>query len=265
MRVRRHLPPGIDWGALTRPLARILRQRRAVVALAVFAGTGLAGYAVAAILLFPAPIFAASQRVPRVIGLTAEAAREALTQAQLKPEEAERVRHPSYPAGTVAWQDPPPDMMVPQGASVALSVSVGPPRIPVPDVSGHNAAVARLLIESAGLRVSDVDTAQTAAPPGVVVNTRPPAGTAVTTGGGRGVTLVVSAGAPTITVPDLNGLKLEEARLVLEESGLALGTYFQRTAGAARPETIIEQRPAAGTLAAPGTAVHVVLARRGGP
>ncbi|HWP35982.1 MAG TPA: PASTA domain-containing protein [Gemmatimonadales bacterium] len=263
MRVRRHLPPGINWGAITRPLARLVRGRSALVAVAVFLAAALTGYAVAAVVLFPAPIFSASQRVPRVVGLTLDAAREALTQAQLKLEESERIRHATYAAGTVVWQDPPPDVLVPQGTSVALSVSTGPPRIPVPDVAGHNEPVARLVIEAAGLRVSDVDTAQTAAPKGVVVNTRPPAGTALATG--RGVTLVVSAGAPTITVPDLTGLVLDEAQKVLQESGLALGTYFQRTASAARPGTVIEQRPAPGTLAAAGTAVHVVLARRGGP
>jgi serine/threonine-protein kinase len=263
MRVRRHLPPGINWAGLTAPLVRLARRRGALVAVAAFLGAALVGYAVAALVLFPAPIFAASQRVPRVLGLTLEAAREALALAQLKPEESERIRHPTYAAGTIVWQDPPPDVLVPQGTSVALSVSTGPPRIPVPDVAGHNEPVARLLIEAAGLRVSGVDTAQTAAARGVVVNTRPPPGTALATG--RGVTLVVSAGAPTIAVPDLSGLLLEEARKVLEESGLALGTYFQRTASAARPGTVIEQRPASGTLAAAGTAVHVVLARRGGP
>jgi serine/threonine-protein kinase len=74
----------------------------------------------------------------------------------------------------------------------------------------------------------------------------------------------VSVGAPTIVVPDLAGLTLEEARAVLEQAGLTLGTYFRR-ASSARPGTIVEQRPAAGTLAAPGVAVDVILARRGGP
>jgi serine/threonine-protein kinase len=246
-----------------RRLTGAFRRRRTTLTIAVFVGSAILGYAVAAFLLFPAPIFAASQTVPRVLGMTVEAAREALTRAQLEAREVEQIRHPSYPAGTVAWQDPPPDMTVPQGTTVSLSISSGPPRIPVPDVAGHNEAVARLLIEAAGLRVSDVDTALTALPAGVVVNTRPPSGTAMTAG--RGVTLVVSAGAPTITVPDLIGLLLEEADSVLQESGLALGTSFQRTTAAARQATIIEQRPAAGTLASPGTQVHVVLARRGGP
>ncbi|HEX9581211.1 MAG TPA: PASTA domain-containing protein [Gemmatimonadales bacterium] len=263
MRIRRHLPAGMDWGAVTGPWARWFRGHGLVAPLAVFMVAALVGYGAAAFFLFPAPIFASSQRVPRVIGLTAEEAGTALTAAQLKPEQGEPIRHPTYAAGVVAWQDPPPDVMVPQGTGVALAVSVGPPRIPVPDVSGHAGAVAQLVIESSGLRVGAYDTAQTAAPRGVVVNTRPPAGTVLSAG--RPVTLVVSGGAPTITVPSVLGLAIAEAGTALEQSGLALGTYFWRTAGAARPGTVIEQRPAAGTLAAPGTAVHVVLARQGVP
>jgi serine/threonine-protein kinase len=263
MRVRRHLPAGINWTRLVPPVGRWFRGSRTMVALVLFLVSAGVGYAIAAIFLFPAPIFAASQRVPRVIGMTAEEASTTLTAAQLAPDQAEQIRHPTYPPGVVAWQDPPPDVMVPQGTSVLLVVSAGPPRIPVPDVAGHAAAVAQLLIESSGLRVGGYDTAQTAAPRGVVVNTRPTAGT--TLSAGRGVTLVVSGGAPTITVPAVLGLRLEDAGLALEQSGLALGTYFWRTASSATPETVIEQRPGAGTLAAPGTAVHVILARRGTP
>ena len=78
------------------------------------------------------------------------------------------------------------------------------------------------------------------------------------------MTLVVSIGAPTITVPDLRGLTLEEARPILEQVGLTLGTYFRRTAPET-PGTIIQQTPQPGTLSAPGAAVDLILARRGTP
>jgi len=259
MRVRRHLPAGINWGAGWAELGR--RLRRSGVGL--YAGTFLAalvvGYAVAALVLFPAPIFATSKRVPRVIGMTLDDARQAVTNAGLSAERAEDVRHASAPAGTVVWQDPPAGVVVPQGSAVQLSVSQGPPRIPVPDVVGYEESTGRMLIEAAGLRVA-VDPAQTAAPKGVIVNTRPPAGATLVPGGR--VTMVVSIGAPTITVPDLIGLTLEEARPILEQVGLTLGTYFRRTSSE-RPGSIIQQTPAAGTLSAPGAAVDVILARRG--
>lgn len=262
MRFRRHLPRGISWDALGTRIAgapALLGRRSVMLAAGFFVAAFLAGYALAALVFFPTPIFAASKAVPRVIGMTSDKAREALVQLELKPETPEQVRHPTAPAGTVVWQDPPAGVVVTQGTSVQFSVSVGPQRIPVPDVAGYDAQVARLLVESAGLRVGGVDSTQTASPKGVTVNTRPPAGTALVPGGR--VTLVVSVGAPTIPVPSLMGLTREEARVVLEQAGLILGTYVHRTMSGVRPETVIEQRPAPGTLSAPGTTVQIVLAR----
>jgi serine/threonine-protein kinase len=261
MRVRRHLPRGTNWEAVRRSIFPRLARRQFWVLAAGLLGSFLAGYLVAAVLLFPAPIFAASKTVPRVLGLPLERAREVLAEAQLKPLDPIPVRHPTAPRQSVVWQDPPPGVTVPEGTTVELSVSVGPQRIPVPDVAGYEAKIAELLLEAAGLRVGRIDSAQTAAPPGVTVSTRPSAGTPVLPGGR--VTLVVSAGAPTIQVPHLIGLTLSEARASLEQAGLALGTYFSRGGTSARPGTVIDQRPAGGTLAAPGTAVHVILARGG--
>ena len=73
----------------------------------------------------------------------------------------------------------------------------------------------------------------------------------------------MSVGAPTLSVPDLNGLTLDEAREILEVAGLALGSTQARTSNAAEPGLIIEQNPAAGTLAAPGAAVRVIIVRGG--
>ncbi|GIW51901.1 MAG: hypothetical protein KatS3mg081_1256 [Gemmatimonadales bacterium] len=261
MRVRRHLPRGPDWAAVWRGIFDRLARRRFWVIAASLGGAFLAGYLVAAVFLFPAPIFAASKAVPRVLGLPLERARAVLEEAQLKPSDPIPVRHPTAPPQTVVWQDPPPGVTVPEGTTVELSVSVGPQRIPVPDVAGYEAKVAQLLVEAAGLQVGRIDSVQTAAARGVIVSTRPPPGTPIVPGGR--VTLLVSVGAPTIQVPNVIGLTLSEARASLEQAGLTLGTYFSRGGSTARPGTVIDQRPAAGTLAAPGTAVHVILARGG--
>jgi serine/threonine-protein kinase len=260
MRFRRHVPAGINWRGAWASLTRDRRGRGLLTYAGTFLGAAAVGYAIAALIFFPAPIFAASKSVPRVIGMNLEAAQAAIAGAGLTTDRADDVRHPTAPPGTVVWQDPPPDVVVPQGSSVHLEVSQGPQRIPIPDVVGYEQAIARNLMEAAGLTVS-VDSAQTAAPKGVVVNTRPPAGRALVPG--TRVTLVVSVGAPTIPIPDLTGLTLEEARAVLEQAGLTLGTYFRRTSDQ-RPGTVIEQRPLPGTLGAPGVAVDVIVARSGG-
>jgi serine/threonine-protein kinase len=119
--------------------------------------------------------------------------------------------------------------------------------------------LAARLIEAAGLTVSRVESLQAPSPRGVVMLTRPPAGAILAPG--AAVAIVVSRGAPTIGVPNLLGLLQADARTRLELEGLRLGTVTrQRTADAA-PGTVVGQQPAAGTLAASGTVVDIVVAR----
>jgi len=217
------------------------------------------GYLIAAIFVFPAPLFPHHQEVPRVLGMTIAEARTAVTTARFVPSDAGSEPHPFAPVGTVIWQDPPPGVEAPSAMHVALTVSSGPPRVPVPDVTGLEGGLATRLINAAGLTVSKVESVQAAFPTGLTMVTRPAAATALAPRSGVG--LVISRGAPTITVPDLIGLSVGDARTKLEGLGLELGGVTRRRTTESTPGTIIAQRPAAGTLAAPGTNVDVVSAR----
>ena len=98
-----------------------------------------------------------------------------------------------------------------------------------------------------------------AGPRGLALQTQPPAGTAVAPG--AGLTLIVSRGAPSIAVPDLLGMTPADARTRLELDGLELGAITRRRTPDAPAGTVMAQRPAAGTLAAPGTVVDIIVAR----
>jgi serine/threonine-protein kinase len=159
----------------------------------------------------------------------------------------------------VIWQDPPADVVAPEGTKITLITSAGPPKIPVPDVAGLDAALAQSMVAAAGLVVSQVESVQAASPTGLAMMTRPPAGTALAPG--AGLTVVISRGAPTIAVPDLLGMASADARTKLENQGLQLGTVTRRRTNDGSPGTVVAQSPAAGTLAAPGTVVDIVVAR----
>ncbi len=186
-------------------------------------GALLGGYLTAYLLLFPAPLLHGHGVVPRVLGL-------------------------------------PPGVSAPAGLRVTLVSSEGPPKIPVPDVAGLSGELARRLIAAAGLTVAaQVESVQAAAAPGIVMLTRPAATSVLSPG--APVTEVVSRGAPTIAVPDLLGLSQADARTRLELDGLDLGTVTRRRTRDANPGTVVGQKPAAATLAAPGTVVDIVVAR----
>jgi serine/threonine-protein kinase len=249
MRITRHMAPMEDFRL----------DRRVFVWLGIAFGTLLAGYLTAYLILFPAPILPGHQEVPRVLGLALSEAQSEIQKAQLQVTDGGAEPHPTAPQGEVIWQDPPPGLIAPEGTKVTLVSSAGPPKIPVPDVAGLELGLAQSLVAAAGLVVSQVESVQAATAPGLAMLTRPPAGTALAPG--AGLTIVVSRGAPTIAVPDLLGMASGDARTRLELEGLQLGTVTRRRTADASPGTVVGQRPAAGTLAAPGTVIDIVVAR----
>ena len=254
MQLRRHVPPLQAWKLPA--LGDLSGARRWGLALV---GAIVAGYLTAYLVLFPAPILHGHDVVPRVLGLSLQEASAALRKAGLQVQDGGSESHPSAPQGTIIWQDPPAGVSAPAGLRVTLVSSDGPSKIPVPHVAGLDGSLAQQLIVAAGLTVAQVESVQAAAAPGVTMLTRPAATTLLAPG--APVTVVVSRGAPTIAVPGLLGLSQADARTRLEQEGLALGTVTRRRSGDATPGTVIAQRPAAGTLAAPGTVVDVVVAR----
>ncbi|HYX82799.1 MAG TPA: PASTA domain-containing protein [Gemmatimonadales bacterium] len=249
MRIRRHFEPFQEFTF----------DQRFWKWIGIGAGMVLLGYLTAFFIIFPAPILPGHHAVPRVLGLTVAEAQAEVRKANLQTVDGGAEPHPSAAAGVVVWQDPPPDVVAPEHTKVTLVSSAGPPKIPVPDVANLDAGLAQSLIQSAGLVVSQVESVQAAAPSGLAMMTRPPAGTALTPG--AGLTIVVSRGAPTIPVPDLLGLGSADARTRLEMEGLQLGTVTRRRTGDAAPGSVVAQSPGAGTLAAPGTVVDIVVAR----
>ena len=260
MRFRRHMPPLSTWAVkMAAPELRV--DRRSALRWAGYCvAAALAGYLVAALLLFPAPILSSRHPVPRVLGLSRTDAMAVLQKAQLQPRDSGLEPHPTAPAGTVIWQDPPPGVDAPTGTRVELVTSNGPSKVAVPDVTGYDATMAQQILAAAGLTVARTDSVQ--APnvaPGLVVITRPPSSSVANPG--TGVVLVINRGAPTIAVPDVVGMSLSDARDRLEGAGLVVGAVTRRRVSGASPGTVIGQQPAAATLAAPGLVVDLIVAR----
>src|SRR5438067_8704306 len=223
MRIRRHFTSLNEKGIS-------FDRRRALTWLGLGVAAVLAGYVTAYLILFPAPILPGHQAVPRVLGLTIAEAQAEVQRSQLQMTDGGAEPHPTAPQGVIIWQDPPPGVTAPAGLRVTLVSSEGPPKIAVPDVTGLEAPLAQRLIAAAGLTAAAVESVQAAAPPGVVMLTRPAATTVLSPG--APVTIVVSRGGPTIAVPDLLGLSQADARTRLEPDGLQVGTVARRRTGA---------------------------------
>lgn len=236
----------------------VTSPRHLIVTAAAAAVLGLSlGYAITALFVFPPHNLAADlTRVPDVVGRTVEEARRRAEREDLALEEVLGIHH-AQPPGTVVAQEPLAGQMTPPGSPVRVTVSLGPPERPVPDVVGLSREQAETILIQAGFEV-EVLRVDASADVGQVVGTRPVPGTPVGLPGG--VRLLVSAGASTVRVPDLAMLSLTEADLTLRRLGLRLGEVAEDSASLAAPGTIMSQSPVAGDEAARGASVSVTVA-----
>ncbi len=245
--------PRFPWSGITRTVT----GRRLVTQLSIIIGATIAGYLVAALWIFPAPLFSESVAVPRVLELDAAEAESRLVAAGLRVRRVGEMPHPRLAAGTVVWQDPPPYSEVGSGAQVELTTSSGLPELAIPDIEGMDGALAMRILLAAGLQMKGVDSVANAAPKGTALATRPVAG--VTRSPTDPITLVVSAGPANATIPNVSGMTVPDARAALFKAGFNIGRItLERSAGL--PEgRILRQRPAAGGLAAKDGRVDLIV------
>jgi eukaryotic-like serine/threonine-protein kinase len=185
VRARRHFPssgPLFQSG----PGRAFLRDMGLVLA------TFIVGYGISALWLSPGSMFSKDHSLPRVLEMPEAKARQQLTELGFRPRlEGERANE-VYAAGVVIWQDPAPGTVLAPNSVVQLVVSSGPASVVVPDVVGLEVPQARTILTAAGIRVGQIDSGAAGQEAGVVLATRPSAGTGRPRG--AAVALVVSRG-----------------------------------------------------------------------
>jgi serine/threonine-protein kinase len=146
--------------------------------------------------------------------------------------------------GSVLEQNPGPQDKIVKGDSITVVLSLGPEVHPVPELEGQELAFAKAQLDALKLKFKQgkgqySDTA----PEGVVLSTDPKAGTELKPG--ETVTLVLSKGKAPITIPDLVGQNINEARRQLSERGLQV---VENSAESDKPaDEVIGQTPKPGT------------------
>jgi eukaryotic-like serine/threonine-protein kinase len=233
-----------------------VRGRNRLRAALILGGAGVAGYLVTCF-AYPAPLVTREHQVVRVLGLPLATAVKELQADGFRPRVEDPEPDPVIPAGNIVWQDPPPETAFPRGGTVHLTPSAGPASVPVPDVASFELDQARQVVEAAGLKVGDVDTLSSSAPAGVVIATRPPIATSHPPG--TAIELVVSRGPADIRVPDVVGLRQEDARQRLEAAGLRVGIVTTRAGGSRQVGIVVEQRPAGGVLSPREARINLVV------
>lgn len=192
--------------------------------------------------------------VPTLAGATAEGAADRLARAGLDVGET-TARAAFGPPGSVVEQDPEGGAYVEPGTTIDLVLAAS--EVTVPDLSSLTLDGAADRLSALRLAVGDVTRHPSDDQTGTVIDQDPAAGRSVPVG--SAVDLVVAAPAER-EVPDLSGMTKVGAEQALAEAELRLGRVDERTSDKERG-TVIDQRPAAGSIVGRDSAVAVVVAK----
>jgi serine/threonine-protein kinase len=221
----------------------------------------LVGYLLATRVLFPAPppprdLIA----VPDVRGVGLASAREQLEAVGLLLGGVDSLLHPSVPAEVILGQSPLPGQVARPSTEVRVTISMGPQRRSVPDVTGLDVSRARIVLETSGFLVR-TDTSESEEPRGRIIEVSPMPGQQVVLPGE--VRLLVSTGPPVVTMPLVLGLEQEAAVMMLDSLGLIVSEVEEVFRFGRDQGIVVEQEPASDTELQRGGTVRLKVGRRG--
>jgi serine/threonine-protein kinase len=156
--------------------------------------------------------------------------------------------------GMVVRFDPPAGTELKRDQVVTVFVSLGHAPVDVPDVTGQSPEQAQANLESLGFTVKRGEDGRSAdVDKGEVMAVSPGPGDGPAPYGSE-LTITVSAGVPLVTVPNVVGMKEEEAAAALQAAGLTVdATKFFGS-------KVRQQQPAAGETVEKGTTVKILVA-----
>jgi eukaryotic-like serine/threonine-protein kinase len=175
-----------------------------------------------------------SRTVPYVIGKNLNDVEKQLSDAGFETVIQDSVYYDSLPRGVVIKQVPDADAVVKVNRTVYVIINrFVAPDVPMPNIIGYSLRNAQYTLESMGLKLGDttsrVDFAKnTVLEISINGNTIKP-GDKVKVGSRIDLVIARGKGEEDISVPKLIGLQVADARVLLEQYGLNLGSIVKNT------------------------------------
>ena len=163
-----------------------------------------------------------------------------------------------YAAGYIYKQSPVSGRTVREGQNVTLTVSLGTQYVTVPDLTNYVQADAEQQLKDLGVSVLVTQAVDTTVASGAVIRTDPAAGSQVAAGSTVVVYISRPQVATTTKVPSLIGMSAEDARTLLVQNHLGLGSQSEQYSDQPMG-TVISQNPAAGATAKLNGRVNIVV------
>uniref|UniRef100_A0A7V3ZUH5 PASTA domain-containing protein n=1 Tax=candidate division WOR-3 bacterium TaxID=2052148 RepID=A0A7V3ZUH5_UNCW3 len=210
-------------------------------------------------LILPAFVKTASEtKVPNLIGLTVEEAREVLKRAKLKLDEKIIYEENNFPAEKIFKQIPEPNTKIKTGRQVKVMVSLGPKFISVPEIYESDLEKTIELLEQYGLKPK-IETIFSPEYESKIINIEPPPNTRIRKGSMIKIFWATKE-APVFPMPNLYGLTLENIQKILEKYSLYI-KEIRETESKEKEGIIIFQYPEEGTLVKKGDSVIIIVSK----
>ena len=197
----------------------------------------------------PAP--AETVKVPDLTGMSPSEAEKALSAVGLVGQAGDSVYSESVDVGKVAAQSPEGGTSAKTGDTVTYQLSKGKESVDVPSVTGQDENTATATLKAAGFNVDVKYGNSDSADKGTVYN-QSPTGTA---NKGATITIYVSNGPSTVSVPNVVGSTAEDAEAALEAEGFKYSLTYQNSSSVAQG-TVISQ---SSTSAKSGATITLVI------
>jgi beta-lactam-binding protein with PASTA domain len=226
----------------------------------VLIGVGIvSAFAVVALLLRQEEV-----RVPDLVGQDIVNVIDTVLQQGLLLKVDRQEPHPTLPKNIVVSQSPAPGGSIKKGRQIHVVVSLGPSDTQTLKLVGENFRKADIMIRQAGYSpgmVSKVSSDLVARD--IVIAQAPAAGSPLEKGGA--ISMLISAGkkAPQYVMPQLTGIKAEEALRIIGRLGLQY-RVFTRPSGddeAGTDRIVVRQVPGAGFPVAADATVDIIVNR----
>jgi len=203
---------------------------------------------VSAIMTIRLTIRGHQETMPNMVGLSFDYAQRMATGLGLEMKVEDKLFNTQYPAQAIVSQMPPPGTRIKIGQHVHVLVSLGPPRVAIPNLVGTSIRAARITAIQRNLTLGDiVGIHWPQSEPDLVVAQDPSPESAEVRSPAVDILVSVGEAPEAYLCPRLVGHPIAEVRRNLEKAGFKVAGVTSITTESGPRGIVLTQSPAAGS------------------
>ncbi|MCB5179899.1 Stk1 family PASTA domain-containing Ser/Thr kinase [Streptomyces antimicrobicus] len=197
--------------------------------------------------------------VPKLVGSTLEQAQKSGENVGLKVEKDGEEPCDNQPKGNICSQNPEAGAKADKDSVVKVKISSGAPKVTMPNLEGLTYEEAEAKLRGLGFQTVERKNVESERKAGTVIGQDPKRDTQVEKG--TTVTLQVAKEVTKSVVPNLIGKTKDEAKQLLTDAKLKLGSVTEVDAPGAAPNTVVQQQYDPNSQLNPNTAVNIQVTK----